>query len=74
MAELHFPRLIKAVRLDLQETQAKFAKRFRSHSNTVSRWESGEYQAPYKVLSFVMKRHLEIESLTCPVCKGRGVI
>lgn len=72
--DLNFPLLIRAVRLHLQESQEVFAKRFKSHANTVSRWENGEYQAPYTVINFIMKRHWRLEKLTCPVCNGKGVL
>lgn len=67
-----FPDLIKAVRLRLGETQDEFAKRFDTQGNTVSRWESGQYQAPYSVLWFVLRRRYK--EVICPVCKGRGKI
>lgn len=51
---MNFPALIKSTREGLGETQAEFAKRFSTHANTVSRWESGQYQASYEVLSFVL--------------------
>ena len=51
---IDFPELIKSTREGLGETQAEFAERFGSHANTVSRWESGQYQAPYAVISFVL--------------------
>lgn len=51
---MNFPDLIKSTREGLGETQVEFAKRFNSHANTVSRWESGQYQAPYEVLEFVL--------------------
>lgn len=51
---MDFPKLIKSCRHSLSESQADFAKRFNTQANTVSRWESGQYQAPYEVLSFVL--------------------
>jgi DNA-binding transcriptional regulator YiaG len=66
--------LIRAIRLHLQESQAEFAARFNSHANTVSRWESGTYQAPYEVLDFVIRKHGMLETITCPVCKGNGYL
>lgn len=68
---MDFPLLIRAARERLHETQAKFAKRFKTHANTVSRWESGEYEAPYRVLRFVLK---ETSVKLCQTCQGRGVI
>lgn len=53
---LNFPQLIKATRKSLGETQEQFAKRFDTHANTISRYETGEYDAPYKVLEFVLLR------------------
>jgi len=63
------PKLIKLKRLALGESQAEFAIRFNSHANTVSRWESGQYQAPYEVIEFVLTvPHIVI----CPTCNGSG--
>lgn len=70
--EIDFPAMIKAVRNSLGESQVEFAKRFNTGGNTVSRWESGQYYAPYNVLSFVLRRHER--EIVCPVCKGRGKI
>ena len=52
---MDFPQMIRNVRESLNETQDEFAKRFGSHANTVSRWESGQYQAPYEVIAFVLE-------------------
>lgn len=56
---MNFPEIIKSARESLNETQAEFAKRFDTHANTVSRWESGQYQAPYEVLDFVLSDSLK---------------
>lgn len=59
---MNFPEIIKAARESLGETQLEFAKRFNTHANTVSRWESGQYQAPYEVLDFVLGDSLKPQS------------
>lgn len=69
---MDFPKLIKSTREALGESQVEFAKRFDSHGNTVSRWESGEYQAPYLVLSFVVGYARDLVFSVCPTCGGTG--
>jgi len=69
---MDFPNLIKTTRESLGETQAEFAKRFASHANTVSRWESGQYQAPYVVIAFVVDNAPVFVS--CSHCEGTGRI
>lgn len=54
MDEFNFPFLIKSTRLALNETQGEFGKRFGVSHASVSMWETGETQAPYKILSFVL--------------------
>src|SRR5438874_13225870 len=54
MDEFDFPFLIKSTKLALNETQAEFGKRFGVSHASVSMWETGETQAPYKLLSFVL--------------------
>lgn len=71
---MNFPELIKATREALRESQAEFAKRFESHANTVSRWESGKYQAPYDVISFVVGYARDLVWNICPHCHGLGRI
>lgn len=58
-------------RMLLSKTQARFAKRFRVHPNTVSRWETGTYDVPSKVILALLE---QFETLKCPRCNGRGVI
>lgn len=53
---MKFPELIKQVRDELYETQAEFGKRFEVSHASVSDWESGKTEAPYKVLSFVLQK------------------
>lgn len=69
---IDFPAMIRKLRISLNETQEQFAERFNTHANTVSRWESGKYQAPYTVIDFVL-RHQGV-LVTCPVCQGTGKI
>ena len=66
-----FPALIKICRTNLRETQEEFARRFSTHQNTVSRWESGEYQAPYEVIEFVLMNE-PMRWQQCPNCNGSG--
>lgn len=54
---MNFPKLIRSTRrIILEETQEQFGKWFGVEKSTVSRWEKGEYQAPYDVLYFVLER------------------
>jgi DNA-binding transcriptional regulator YiaG len=41
MSDINWPKLIKDARLNLGETQERFAKRFAVTTNTVSRWGNG---------------------------------
>ena len=67
----NFAEMIRATRESLGETQAEFAKRFNSHGHTVSRWETGQYEAPNKVVQFILAAR---EPSSCPLCKGRGTL
>jgi hypothetical protein len=69
---MNFPLLIKQTRIALGETQAEFAERFATQANTVSRWESGQYQASYECLSFVVGYARDLVWSACPHCKGTG--
>ena len=71
---MNFPELIKNTREALGETQGEFARRFNTQANTVSRWESGQYQAPYKVISFVVEFAEKDSWRICPKCEGQGRI
>lgn len=71
---MNFPKLIKQTRVALGESQAEFAKRFKTHANTVSRWESGKYQASYECLSFVVGYARDLVWSICPRCNGTGRI
>lgn len=51
---MNFPQLIKEKRQILKESQADFGRRFDVSSTAVSLWESGQRQAPYSVLDFVL--------------------
>ena len=51
---MNFPERIKAKRLALKESQSTFGKRFGVRKNTISRWENGSREAPYKVLDFIL--------------------
>ena len=69
---MDFPQMIKLTRQAMGETQAEFAKRFGTGGNTVSRWESGAYQAPYAAISFVVEFARDQVWLVCAHCHGTG--
>ncbi len=69
---MNFPELIKSTREALKETQGEFAKRFGTHANTVSRWESGQYQAPYEAIGFVVGYARDLCWSVCTHCHGTG--
>lgn len=64
--------LIKTTRIELNESQEVFAKRFNTTGNTVSRWEAGKYEIPNKVIEKILERNM-IEVI-CPKCLGEGMI
>lgn len=64
--------LIKQTRKNLGETQNTFAKRFNTTPNTVSRWESGKYEVPNKVIEIVLSDQ-EIQVI-CSKCMGTGMV
>ena len=66
------PEQIKNVRNSLGETQAQFAKRFNTQANTVSRWESGQYQASYECIEFVIGYATTELWQVCSRCHGLG--
>lgn len=70
--EIDFPLLIRLYRQGFGENQKSFGMRFGATANTVSRWESGEYEAPYKVLSVVLQSIKK--PIKCSVCNGSGFI
>lgn len=49
-----FAEEIKKCRTSLGENQTQFAKRFRVATNSISRYETGLYQAPYEILLWVL--------------------
>lgn len=67
---MYFNQLIKRTRLTLQETQKQFGSRFDVGGVAVSLWESGDREAPYKVLEFVLDKKTKL----CPKCMGKGFI
>jgi len=72
---MDIPKQIKITRKIFKETQEEFAKRFNTHANTVSRWETGIYQAPYEVIYFVFGKHAEqYEWEACEYCGGKGYV
>ena len=62
--------LVKKTREELKETQAQFAKRFNTHSNTVSRWENGTYDVPNEVIERILDKKKELRP--CTRCGGSG--
>lgn len=64
--------LLRTYRKRLGESQEEFGKRFDAAANTVSRWETGEYEPPLKVIEFVL--NAEVSAIQCPFCKGAGSI
>ena len=61
---MNIPKMIKDTRRKLGESQAEFAKRFNTHPNTVSRWESGKYKASYEVLEFIYSTNQSLKDKT----------
>lgn len=49
-----FAEEIKKCRLKLGESQTVFAKRFGVATNTISRYETGHYQASYEIILWVL--------------------
>ena len=54
-----FPGLIKKRRKEIKESQLVFGERFGVTAQTVSYWESGKREAPYKVLYFIINDYEE---------------
>jgi len=71
---MNFPKLIQSTRHLLGETQTEFGRRFDASYASVSNWELGRDQAPYKVLDFCLANKVEVKIITCPVCKGKGKV
>jgi len=51
---IDFSQLIKNKRLEAGETQRAFAERFGVCRVTVSYWENGKVEAPYKVIDYAL--------------------
>ena len=64
--------LIKTTRERYGETQVEFAKRFNTTANTISRWETGMYEVPNKVIELILSD--SEKEVVCPRCQGRGKI
>ena len=52
--KMNFPAMVKKVRTSLNETQEEFGRRFGTKANTVTRWESGQYQVTPQVIAFCL--------------------
>lgn len=70
---MNIPVLIKNKRSELKETQAEFGRRFGVSNAAVSDWESGKSEAGYKTINFCLQG-VEVNRVSCSVCKGRGYI
>lgn len=66
--------LIKHKRLSLKETQTDFGRRFKVSHAAVSVWESGQTQAPYSVIYFVLQDLIDGDAIKCPYCNGTGTL
>jgi len=64
--------LIKQIRKEQGDTQLQFAKKFNTSANTVSRWESGKYEVPNRVLEVILNQNA-IEVI-CSKCMGTGKV
>lgn len=64
--------LIKQTRQEQGLTQLQFAKLFNTTANTVSRWESGKYEVPNRVLEKILNENA-IEVI-CSKCMGTGMV
>jgi len=63
--------LIKQTRKEQGLSQLQFAKYFKTTANTVSRWESGKYEVPNRVLEVILSENA-IEVI-CSKCMGTGM-
>lgn len=64
--------LIKYTRNQYKESQVEFAKRFKTTANTISRWETGQYDVPNWVIELLVNS--KEKEVMCPKCYGRGKI
>lgn len=65
--------LIKNTRKLYRESQATFGKRFGVTATAVSLWESGDREAPYKVLEWALEVAKEPQPfIDCDKCDGKG--
>jgi transcriptional regulator with XRE-family HTH domain len=74
MSDINWPKLIKDARLNLGETQERFAKRFAVTTNTVSRWETGTYQISLDAVEWLLEYSTSSAIRSCPRCGGKGII
>jgi transcriptional regulator with XRE-family HTH domain len=74
MSKTDWAGALKTARLKLGESQEIFARRFMVTTNTVSRWETGDYRLSIEALEWVMDYALKREVRVCPRCAGKGVV
>ena len=74
VGSLDWPNMIKAARQNLCETQEEFAKRFDVSTNTISRWETGEYKVSLAAAEWLFRHAIELDIRICPRCGGRGLV
>jgi len=65
-------KLLKRTRERYGETQEQFAKRFDTTANTISRWETGAYEVPNRVIESIFGESLK--EIDCVACNGTGKI
>lgn len=55
---MDIPKMIKLRRVEIEESQTTFGNRFGVGKQSVSDWENGRHEAPYKVLRFVLNKNI----------------
>lgn len=74
MSDINWAKLVKDARLNLGETQERFAKRFAVATNTVSRWETGAYEISLDAVEWLLNYSMSNAIRSCPRCGGKGII
>jgi transcriptional regulator with XRE-family HTH domain len=72
---MNIPKMIKTHREMRNMSQEEYAKIFGVTATAISLWETGNREAPYKVLELVFSGLGEEpkELIVCPRCGGRGI-